>query len=290
MRLVDGRGLQRRRRGPDGPQVAIVNEIVRPCGVARATGHRPALLHRDRDDHEVPVEVVGVAVDAKYRYISDAPRPVRVRAHGAASGRRRHVLRAAPAGQSPKATCGRRSRRWSRACRRCSCRSFDDAVAIGLTPQRLTAWVAGLVGALGVGLAALGLYGLMAFIVTQRTRELAIRMALGASVREVRAWSGGRRHGSRCTGAVLGAVLAAGIGTLLRGLLVGVAVVDLPSRTAAPARSSSSCSPRQLAAGARGRPPPIRPRPSGPSEASAEGPAERARAGPPAHRPCGCAG
>ena len=59
--------------------------------------------------------------------------------------------------------------------------SFDDATAIGLLPQKLAAWIAGSVGTIGIFLAALGLYGLMAFLVAQRTREIAIRMALGAS-------------------------------------------------------------------------------------------------------------
>ena len=51
----------------------------------------------------------------------------------------------------------------------------------GLLPQKLAAWIAGSVGTIGIFLAALGLYGLMAFLVAQRTREIAIRMALGAS-------------------------------------------------------------------------------------------------------------
>ena len=61
--------------------------------------------------------------------------------------------------------------------------SFEAAAAIGLLPQKLAAWIAGSVGTIGIFLAALGLYGLMAFLVAQRTREIAIRMALGASNR-----------------------------------------------------------------------------------------------------------
>ena len=65
--------------------------------------------------------------------------------------------------------------------------TFDDAVSLGLLPQKLAAWIAGSVGTIGVFLAALGLYGLMAFLVAQRTKEIAIRMALGASHRDMRA-------------------------------------------------------------------------------------------------------
>ena len=75
--------------------------------------------------------------------------------------------------------------------------SFDDATALGLLPQKLVAWISGSVGTIGIFLAALGLYGLMAFLVTQRTREIAIRMALGASHADMRddGAQAGRRAG-----------------------------------------------------------------------------------------------
>jgi ABC-type antimicrobial peptide transport system permease subunit len=104
--------------------------------------------------------------------------------------------------------------------------SFDDAAGLGLLPQRLTAWIAGAVGAIGAGLAAFGLYGLMAYLVAQRTREIAIRVALGASTGEVRSlvlrdatWLAG-------AGAAADLALAFGVGTALKALLVGVDVVD----------------------------------------------------------------
>ncbi|HUU35843.1 MAG TPA: FtsX-like permease family protein, partial [Vicinamibacterales bacterium] len=225
MRLVAGRGLRPSDEAGSRP-VAVVNESFARAAWPGAPAVGQRFLHQDRENHEVAVEVVGVAIDAKYRYISDAPAPfvfvpmaqqpvgdvtffVRHRPGFSLDG----DVRAAMAQVEPGVPV-------------MFVQSFDDAVAIGLTPQRLTAWIAGLVGTLGVGLAALGLYGLMAFIVTQRTRELAIRMALGASVRDVRGLVARQAAQLAVTGVVLGAALAAGLGTLLRGLLVGVAPVD----------------------------------------------------------------
>ena len=97
---------------------------------------------------------------------------------------------------------------------------------IGLLPQKLAAWIAGSVGTIGIFLAALGLYGLMAFLVAQRTREIAIRMALGASNRDMRidGPEAGRLGWARSAGDRL--ALAGGIGTLAQRLLVGVPPID----------------------------------------------------------------
>jgi ABC-type antimicrobial peptide transport system permease subunit len=104
--------------------------------------------------------------------------------------------------------------------------SFEDAAAIGLLPQKLAAWIAGSVGTIGIFLAALGLYGLMAFLVAQRTREIAIRMALGASDRDMRSMVLKQAGSLAAIGGVVGLVLAGGIGTLAQSLLVGVPPID----------------------------------------------------------------
>ena len=167
-----------------------------------------------------------MAGDAKYRYVSDEPRnfiyvPLAQKAFSEFSLFVRHAagrpvsqdVRGAMAQVEPNVPI-------------ILLQSFDAAIAVGLLPQRLAAWVAGGVGSIGVGLAALGLYGLMAFLVTQRTREIAIRMALGASQGNVQSMVMTQAAWLGAIGGVIGLVLAAVIGTLAQSLLVGVPAID----------------------------------------------------------------
>jgi putative ABC transport system permease protein len=105
--------------------------------------------------------------------------------------------------------------------------SMDAVVSRAQAPWRLTMWLFVLFAALAFGLAALGLFSLVALDVTQRSREFAIRLALGAApatvVKGVLA-----RAGSRVVSGVGAGVLTAAAATrALRGLLFGVAPEDL---------------------------------------------------------------
>jgi ABC-type antimicrobial peptide transport system permease subunit len=106
--------------------------------------------------------------------------------------------------------------------------SLEDATMIGLLPQRIAAWVAGSVGTIGIFLAALGLYGLTAFLVAQRTREIAIRMAMGATQGQVQTMVLRQAARLGVIGGAIGLAMAAGLGRVVQSLslLVNVRSAD----------------------------------------------------------------
>jgi putative ABC transport system permease protein len=106
-------------------------------------------------------------------------------------------------------------------------RTFDNAFSESLARERLNALVSGAFAASGLLLASLGLYGLLAFLVTERTKEIGIRIALGAeSGRLTRSVIGG---GLRLVaiGAGVGVVGALLLLRSLQTLLFGVTSHDL---------------------------------------------------------------
>ncbi|HKW25173.1 MAG TPA: ABC transporter permease [Terriglobales bacterium] len=91
---------------------------------------------------------------------------------------------------------------------------------------RFDAALLGLFAAVGVLLAAIGIYGVIAFLVTQRTQEIGVRMALGAGTGDVLRLITGKGLLLIVTGSGLGIGAALGLSRLLRGLLFGVAPND----------------------------------------------------------------
>ena len=91
---------------------------------------------------------------------------------------------------------------------------------------RLGAQVIGAFGALGLLLAAVGLYGVVAFSVTQRLQEFAIRTALGATASGIVRLAVGRGMILTGIGLTLGALAAAGVTPFAAGFLVDVNPTD----------------------------------------------------------------
>jgi len=99
-------------------------------------------------------------------------------------------------------------------------------VARSIDEPRFFAALVSLFAALALGLAALGIYGVIAFTVAQRTAEIGVRIALGAGRIDVLALVAGDGLKLTLAGAVAGAVAAAGLSLSLESMLFGVAPLD----------------------------------------------------------------
>jgi predicted permease len=105
-------------------------------------------------------------------------------------------------------------------------RTLDDELDRALTNERLLATLATAFAALAVLLAVVGLYGVTSFVVTRRTREIGIRMALGAT-REAALWLVIRDTGVLVIGGIAIAIpVVWGLGRLVESQLFGVSALD----------------------------------------------------------------
>jgi predicted permease len=204
-------------------EVAIVNEqfanLVWPGGDP---------IGQELINGERTLEIVGVARNQKYRSLGDQPRnfvfvPLKQNYMGglvlavrtAPGAPFFNEFRAMLRGMNPNLPI-------------LYTQSMEEVAAVGLLPQRVAGWVAGSLGLLGLLLAGTGLYGVTAFSTTQRTREIGIRMALGARRSDVLSLV--LRQGLKLAGigVAIGLALSLGAAQLIAGLLFGVSPADPP--------------------------------------------------------------
>ncbi|HEY1909430.1 MAG TPA: ABC transporter permease [Vicinamibacterales bacterium] len=104
--------------------------------------------------------------------------------------------------------------------------TLEQVMADSTSDRRLNMLLFALLGGLALALATIGIYGVVAYSVTQRGHEIGVRMAIGAQPRDVMRMvlsDGGRLA---VAGIVLGSALAIGSGRLIRGLLFEVSATD----------------------------------------------------------------
>ena len=104
--------------------------------------------------------------------------------------------------------------------------TMEENLGLSLMPARVGAVLAAAFGGLGTLLAAIGLYGVIAFSVARRTREIGVRMALGARPAGVLSMVMRQGFTIVAIGLVAGALLAAAAAAALRGLLYGISPFD----------------------------------------------------------------
>jgi len=105
-------------------------------------------------------------------------------------------------------------------------RSMDDVVSRSISRQQFNMLLMTVFGSAALLLAAIGIYGLMAYAVEQRTQEIGIRLALGASAGDVRRLVVGQGMTLALVGVAVGLASSFGLARVIASLLYGVAPRD----------------------------------------------------------------
>lgn len=213
-------------------RAAIVNEaMARHYFAGRDPLGRQLLLEGDSR----PYEVIGVVADAKYADLRTAAPPT---VYLNAFQQNRLPSQVALRTSVPPTTIAADVRRIVddvlNGVSVTKMTTLTEQVDASIVPERLIATLAGFFGGVGVLLAAIGLYGLLAYTVARRTNEIGIRMALGASRRDVTRMVLRQALSLVCVGLIVGAPIAIWTRRIAASVLDGMSTGSLlPTAVAA---------------------------------------------------------
>jgi putative ABC transport system permease protein len=225
-RVVQGRGLGAADLA-EGPPVAVVNQTF----ASRFLSGESSIGRRVRQSGgETPwFEVVGVVSDTRNRGVHRAVEPEVFISTTQARGAWNQLYLLVRADGQPDAllpAVRQVVRRLDPDQPIYAIQTLEDAFRESLLQQRVTLALLSVLSVLALALAALGLYGVMSYVVSVRTQEIGIRMSLGASATDVQRLMLRQASVLAGTGAVLGLAGALVAGRGLSRLLVGVSPRD----------------------------------------------------------------
>jgi predicted permease len=236
--MIGGREFDAR-DGAAAGKVAVVNETL-----ARQLAHganpvgRSIVIQQGRS--WVPVTIIGVSRDTRYGSVWDKPASYLWLARQQWPISAGHIAvrtRIAAGTVLPEFRAA-----WKRLAPRIplyDVRTVDEQIRIALAPQRLAAAVLGAFGGLAGLLAAIGLYGLLAYSINQRRREIAIRMAVGAGQAAIIRLAGGRAIMVVVAGAAVGCIASVVCVRLIASQVKGISPYDLTTFAAVAALLAS---------------------------------------------------
>jgi predicted permease len=235
MPVLRGRGIERGDR-LGAPGVAVVNRTLArqawPDG--EAIGQR--LLMGGGSTDSVWRTVVGIVGDVRHRGLDTEPRPEIYLPHaqfpagtGPALRTMRLALRVAGDPAAVAAPLRAALAELDPDIPLTEVQTMEEALGVWAAERRLTMLVVAAFALLALALGAVGVYGVMAHLVTQRTREIGIRIALGAVPREILRLVVSQGVRLALLGIAAGLLGAFGASRLLTRLLFQVAPTDMPT-------------------------------------------------------------
>ncbi|HZT60330.1 MAG TPA: ABC transporter permease [Pyrinomonadaceae bacterium] len=215
--------------GPNAPRVMLVSEaLARKYFAGQNPVGQRLVIDYDAPLGNVTYEIVGVVGDARRASLEAAAEPefyvlneqlpqrrlnLVVRTSAANPASMAAALRGAVAELDKEQTV------WQT-------RTLDQLVSASVAARRFNMALLGVFAAVALALAALGIYGVMAYTVTRRTHEVGVRMALGASRGDVLRLIVGQGMALALAGVAVGLAAAFAVTRVLAGLLYGVTTTD----------------------------------------------------------------
>ena len=220
--LVEGRPFTEEEASGDRPVIIVNETFARTYWPGESAVGR--VVHDGGFDQRA-LQIVGVARDHKVRSAGEAPMPY---AHVPIGTGRSIELVVRTAGPAAAIVPALKRAVWALEPDTVFTGegAATEAVDATMAPTRIGAALIGVVGVLALLLAAVGLYGVIAYSVSLRTREVGIRMALGAERGQVLRMVLAQGTRLALVGTGLGAALAAGAATVLQSMLYGVSTFD----------------------------------------------------------------
>ncbi|HMJ88051.1 MAG TPA: ABC transporter permease [Vicinamibacterales bacterium] len=212
------------------PRVAVVNDAM----AKKHWPHESPIGKRVSFSTDEPhwYEIVGVAGNIKHRALEAADRPelyVPYRQPLFAGWTVRPMYVIARTSADPASTVAIARHEIARVDRDqpiSDVRTMDERIGRSLSSRRFSMVLLALFAGLALTLAAVGIYGVVAYAVTERTHEIGVRVALGAQRRDVMAMVVGQGMTMTLVGTAIGVAASAALARLMSSLLFGVSAVD----------------------------------------------------------------
>jgi putative ABC transport system permease protein len=226
--LLRGR-LFDERDGPDAPHAAVISESLARAQWPSEDPIGKLIQYGNMDGDLRPFTIVGIVGDVRERSLEAEPQPT---FYGNALQRPRSLpgpLTVVMAdGSNPTAIVGSAHRivRSLDPEMPLRFRTLDEVFSESLAPRRFSLVLLGAFAATALLLAIAGIYGVISYLVAQRTREIGIRLALGAGASDVLRLVVGRGAALAVAGVAIGLMVALAATRVLSGLLYGVGARD----------------------------------------------------------------